>query len=75
MESLVRVAPDLVVFDRPDIALTDVGSDLLRHPALDRAVSESMQIVLPQRLTVCGGPSLAEAITTLRTVLRDRLVP
>ena len=75
MESLVRVAPDLVVFDRPDIALTDVGSDLLRHPALDRAVPESMQIVLPQRLTVCGGPSLAEAIATLRAVVRDRLLP
>ncbi|NBC32078.1 MAG: ABC transporter substrate-binding protein [Alphaproteobacteria bacterium] len=74
MESLVRVAPDLVVFDRADIALTDVGSDLLRHPALDRAVPEAMQMVLPQRLTVCGGPSLAEAVATLRAALRDRFL-
>lgn len=75
MESLVRVAPDLIVFDRADIALTDVGSDLLRHPALDRAVPEAMQMALPQRLTVCGGPSLAEAIATLRAAVRDRLMP
>lgn len=70
LEALVRLAPDLVVFDRADIALTDVGSDLLLHPALHRAVPESMHIALPQRLTVCGGPSLAEAITTLRDVVQ-----
>lgn len=75
MESLVRLAPDLIVFDRPDIALTDVGSDLLRHPALDRAVPEAMQMVLPQRLTVCGGPSLADAIAILQAAVRDRLMP
>jgi iron complex transport system substrate-binding protein len=76
LETVVRLRPDILVFDRPDIDLTDVGSDLLRHPALARAVPDSRQIVLPQRLTVCGGPSLADAIATLQdavaAVMRER---
>lgn len=70
LESVIRQRPDLLVFDRPDIELTDVGSDLLRHPALERAIPGSMHVTLPQRLTVCGGPSLAEAIETLRAAVR-----
>ena len=69
LESVIRQRPDLLVFDRPDIELTDVGSDLLRHPALERAIPGSMHVALPQRLTVCGGPSLVEAIDTLRAAV------
>jgi iron complex transport system substrate-binding protein len=70
LESVVRLRPDLLVFDRPDIELTDIGSDLLRHPALDRAIPGGRQIVLPQHLTVCGGPSLADAIARLLDAVR-----
>ncbi len=69
LERVVELRPDLLVSDRPDIRLTDVGIDLLRHPALGRATPGQLQVVLPQRLTVCGGPSLVEAIATLRTAV------
>ena len=69
LERVVELRPDLLVSDLPEIQLTDVGIDLLRHPALGRATPDQLQIILPQRLTVCGGPSLVEAIATLRAVV------
>ena len=70
LEQVVELRPDLLIADRPEIRLTDVGIDLLRHPALDRATPDQLQIVLPQRLTVCGGPSLVEAIGTLQAAVQ-----
>ena len=70
LERVIELRPDLLISDRPEVRLTDVGIDLLRHPALGRAMPDQMQIVLPQRLTVCGGPSLVEAIATLQAAVQ-----
>ena len=75
LERVIELRPDLLISDRPEVRLTDVGIDLLRHPALGRAMPDQMQIVLPQRLTVCGGPSLVEAIATLQAAVQALPTP
>ena len=75
LERVIELRPDLLISDRPEVRLTDVGIDLLRHPAVGRAMPDQMQIVLPQRLTVCGGPSLVEAIATLQAAVQALPTP
>ena len=40
-------------------------SDFLLHPALERFYPPSKRIVIPERLTVCGGVMLADALDVL----------
>ncbi|MCP4385528.1 MAG: hypothetical protein GY798_29635 [Hyphomicrobiales bacterium] len=43
---------------------------LVGHPALGRLFPAEARIILPERLTVCGGPSLPTAFDTLATEVR-----
>src|SRR6202166_4197937 len=43
----------------------DDGSVFLLHPALERFYPPSKRIVIPERLTVCGGVMLADALDVL----------
>ena len=64
-EEIVRLKPDfLVVSDGGDRAEDD-GRAFLLHPALERFYPRNRRIVIPERLTVCGGPMLVEAIHLL----------
>jgi iron complex transport system substrate-binding protein len=47
----------------------DEGSAFLLHPALERFYPVTKRIVIPERLTVCGGPMLAEALERLASEL------
>jgi iron complex transport system substrate-binding protein len=40
---------------------------MLFHPALERVVPASHRLVIPQPLTVCGGPFFAQAVESLRS--------
>ncbi len=62
LERLVANHPDLIVVTTPDPSAVDQGSALLSHPALRALYPVSRRIVLPQRLVVCGGPSLPAAL-------------
>ena len=42
--------------------LDNQGSALLSHPALAELYPPARRIVVPERLTVCGGPSLPAAL-------------
>jgi len=42
---------------------------LLLHPALEQFYPASKRIVIPERLTVCGGPMLADALDRLASEL------
>ncbi|MEA2883070.1 MAG: iron complex transport system substrate-binding protein [Bradyrhizobium sp.] len=65
LETIVSTKPDfLVVSDAGDRAEDD-GSAFLLHPALQRFYPSSKRIVIPDRLTVCGGVMLAEALDVL----------
>jgi iron complex transport system substrate-binding protein len=70
LESIVSLKPDfLMVSDAADRAEDD-GSAFLLHPALQRFYPTSKRIVIPDRLTVCGGIMLAEALEVLIAELR-----
>ena len=48
----------------------DDGRAFLLHPALERFYPQSKRIVLPERLTVCGGVMLADALDRLTEELQ-----
>ena len=62
LEKLVASPPDFIVVASNDMAPRDEGSALLAHPALLRLYPASRRIVLPPKLTVCGGPTLPAAL-------------
>ena len=62
LEKLVADHPDLIVVSSPDMSAVDQGAALLSHPVLTGLYPPSRRIVLPERLVVCGGPSLPAAL-------------
>jgi len=62
LEKIVAQPPDFIVVASDDLAPRDEGSALLAHPALLRLYPASRRIVLPPKLTVCGGPTLPAAL-------------
>ncbi len=65
LEKLVATPPDYIVVASNVTRAEDQGSALLAHPALARLYPPARRIVLPDRLTVCGGPSLPAALDWL----------
>jgi iron complex transport system substrate-binding protein len=70
LERIVAEAPDFLVVASPSPRAEDQGSALLSHPALTARYPPERRIVLPQRLTVCGGPSLPAAFDWLAAEAR-----
>jgi iron complex transport system substrate-binding protein len=69
LEAIVALKPDfLLVSDGGNFA-EDEGRAFLLHPALERFYPASKRIVIPERLTVCGGPMLSEALDRLASEL------
>ena len=65
LEAIINAKPDfLLVSDAGDRAEDD-GQAFLLHPALERFYPPARRIVIPDRLTVCGGVMLAEALDVL----------
>jgi iron complex transport system substrate-binding protein len=62
LEKLLISPPDLIIVSSPAPRAEDAGSALLAHPALAELFPPERRVVIPDRLTVCGGPSLPEAI-------------
>jgi iron complex transport system substrate-binding protein len=70
LEAVVNAKPDfLLVSDAGDRAQDD-GHAFLLHPALERFYPPQKRIVIPDRLTVCGGVMLAEALDVLIAELK-----
>ena len=65
LEAIVRAHPDLLLVTRDDAVAEDQGRALLLHPALQTLYPPARRIVIPERLTVCGGPMLVEALDRL----------
>jgi iron complex transport system substrate-binding protein len=70
LETIVAIRPDFLVVSGADEHAEDDGSAFLLHPALQRFYPSSRRIVIPDRLTVCGGVMLAEALDLLVAELR-----
>jgi iron complex transport system substrate-binding protein len=69
LEAIVSLRPDFLLVSDGSGFAEDEGSALLLHPALERFYPASKRIVLPERLTVCGGPMLADALDRLASEL------
>jgi iron complex transport system substrate-binding protein len=65
LEAIVNAKPDFVVVSEAGDRAEDDGRAFLLHPALERLYPPAKRIVIPDRLTVCGGVMLAEALDVL----------
>jgi iron complex transport system substrate-binding protein len=74
LEQIVLLRPDAILVSRADDEAEDQGRALLLHPAISALFPPERRIVIPERLTVCGGPMLADAMRTLARQI-SRLEP
>jgi iron complex transport system substrate-binding protein len=65
LEAIVKARPDLLLITRDDGAAEDQGRAFLAHPGLMALYPPGRRLVLPERLTVCGGPMLGQALDRL----------
>ena len=65
IEAIVSLKPDFIVVAQAGTVARDDGEAFLLHPALERLYPPSRRIVIPERLTECGGVMLAEALDVL----------
>lgn len=65
LEAILTSKPDVLVVLQPRIEAADQGAALLLHPALMKAYPPERRILLPNQLTACGGPALADAVREL----------
>jgi iron complex transport system substrate-binding protein len=65
LETIVSVRPDFLLLSEADDVAEDQGRAFLLHPALEQLYPPSKRLVLPDRLTACGGPMIADALDRL----------
>jgi iron complex transport system substrate-binding protein len=65
LEAIVSAKPDLLLVSQAGDFARDDGQAFLLHPALERFYPAAKRIVIPERLTECGGVMLAEALDVL----------
>jgi iron complex transport system substrate-binding protein len=69
LEMIVNLKPDFILVSDADDHAEDDGRAFLLHPALKRLFPPSKRIVIPDRLTVCGGVMLVDALDMLTAEL------
>ncbi len=67
LETVLATRPDVLMVASARPGTADQGIALLSHPALAALYPTEKRIVMPERLTVCAGPALAEALERFRT--------
>jgi iron complex transport system substrate-binding protein len=70
LEAIVNLKPDFLLVSEVGDRAEDDGKAFLLHPALERFYPPEKRIVIPERLTVCGGVMLAEALDLLVSELK-----
>jgi iron complex transport system substrate-binding protein len=70
LEAIVNLQPDFIVVADASERAEDDGHAFLLHPALERLYPPSRRIVIPERLTVCGGVMIADALDRLVSELK-----
>jgi iron complex transport system substrate-binding protein len=70
LESIVSEKPDFLLVSEAGDHAEDDGRAFLLHPALERFYPPTKRIVIPERLTVCGGVMLAQALDVLVAELK-----
>jgi iron complex transport system substrate-binding protein len=69
LEAIVNLRPDFLLVSEAGDFAEDEGRAFMLHPALERLYPVEKRIVIPESLTVCGGPRLAEALDRLAAEL------
>ncbi len=62
LETIIRAEPDVLITSSLERDAEDQGTAFLSHPALEERYPTDRRVALPERLTLCAGPSLIEAI-------------
>lgn len=70
LEGIVSLRPDLIVVSQAGNHARDEGQAFLLHPALERFYPPEKRIVIPERLTECGGVMLTDALDALTAALK-----
>lgn len=70
LEAIVNLRPDFIVVSQAGDYARDDGQAFLLHPALERFYPPEKRIVIPERLTECGGVLLADALDALTAELK-----
>jgi iron complex transport system substrate-binding protein len=65
LEQIVANRPDLLLVSSDSEFAEDQGRAFLLHPAIEALYPPDKRLVLPEQLTVCGGPMLPEALDRL----------
>jgi iron complex transport system substrate-binding protein len=65
LEAIVSLKPDFLLVSEEGDRAEDDGRAFLLHPALERFYPPAKRIVIPERLTVCGGVMLTDALDVL----------
>ena len=65
LEAIVSLKPDFLLVSEAGDRAEDEGRAFLLHPALERFYPSEKRIVIPERLTVCGGVMIADALDLL----------
>lgn len=65
LERLVSLKPDALLLSSGNAGAEDQGGALLHHPALRAMAPPRFRLIIPQAMTVCAGPMLAEALDRL----------
>jgi iron complex transport system substrate-binding protein len=74
LEAIVTMRPDAILISREDAAAEDQGVAMLLHPAIQSLFPPERRLVVPESLTICGGPMLVEAMDRLASEI-GRLRP
>lgn len=69
LEQIVHLRPDAIVISHDEDRAEDQGLALLLHPSIQTLFPRERRILLPERLTICGGAMLAEAMRMLASQL------
>jgi iron complex transport system substrate-binding protein len=70
LETLVTLKPDALLTASARLGAADQGEALLSHPAVAGLFPPERRIAIPDRLVICGGPPLADAIDQLAAALQ-----
>ena len=70
LEAIISLKPDFLLVSSGSEFAEDEGRAFLLHPALEHFYPPSKRIVVSERMTVCGGPIVIEALDRLVAELK-----
>lgn len=65
LEAIIKLHPDFLLVSSDSRFADDEGRAFLLHPALEHFYPPNKRLVVPERLTVCGGVAVADALDRL----------